>query len=156
MDPVVAGDDAVRLELREQEGVHVGLKRHAVLQPDRDGDREAVHQRAEGRAVLGHRDEDLAQARVLELARVQVDRVAADLGLLREAGTPRGQRLALPALQPDQLPRQHTRVLPRQHADDPLHLVQRLLRVELRRRGLLVEVVEVLEVVAEHGGGEGL
>ena len=36
------------------------FQRHAVLQRDGDGQREAVHQAADGRAFFGHGDEDFA------------------------------------------------------------------------------------------------
>ena len=78
-------DDAVGLEAGEDEGVDELLERHAVLQAERDGDREAVHQAAEGRALLVHVDEDLAERAVLVLAGAQVDLVAADDRLLRVA-----------------------------------------------------------------------
>ena len=87
--------EARRLEAREGEGLHVLLQRHAVLQAERDGDGEVVHQAAEGGAFLVHVDEDLAEPAVLVLARVQVDLVAADGRLLRVALAPVGQLLAL-------------------------------------------------------------
>ena len=58
------------------------LERHAVLQADRDRDREAVHERAEGSAFLVHVDEDLAELAVDVLAGPEIDLVAADRGLL--------------------------------------------------------------------------
>ena len=82
LDGVVALDQARRLEAREDKGVDELFQRHAVLQADRDGDGEAVHHAAEGRAFLVHVDEDLAEAAVLVFAGAQVDVVAADDGLL--------------------------------------------------------------------------
>ncbi len=88
-------DDAVRLEAREQEGVHVLLQRHAVLQAERDGDGEAVGHAAEGGAFLVHVEEDLAEGAVLVFAGAQVDLVVADAGLLRVAGPAVGQTAAV-------------------------------------------------------------
>jgi hypothetical protein len=51
-DRVVALNKARRLEAGEGEGVDVFLKRHTISQPDRDRDREIVHQAPEGRALL--------------------------------------------------------------------------------------------------------
>ena len=45
LDRVVALHDAGRLEAGEGEGLDVFLERHAVLQAERDGDGEIVHQR---------------------------------------------------------------------------------------------------------------
>ena len=95
LDGVVALHQAGRLEAREGEGVDVLLERHAVLQAERDGDGEVVHQRAEGGAFLVHVDEDLAEPPVLVLAGAEIDLVAADGGLLRVALAPVGQLLAL-------------------------------------------------------------
>src|SRR3546814_19281139 len=69
----------------------------SVLQADRDGDGEVVHQAAEGGAFLVHVQEDLAEFAVLVLAGAQIDLVAADGGLLRIALAAMGQALALGA-----------------------------------------------------------
>src|SRR3712207_7487875 len=45
----------------------VGLERHSVLQPDRDRDREGVHDAGEGRALLRHLDEHLADRKSTRL-----------------------------------------------------------------------------------------
>ena len=82
LDGVVALDDARRLEPGEGEGVDVFLQRHAVLQRDRDGDGEVVHQRAEGGAFLVHVDEDFGQPAVFVFAGPEIDLVAADGRLL--------------------------------------------------------------------------
>ena len=97
LDRLVALHEAGRLEAGEGEGLDILLERHAVLQAERDGDGEVVHQRAEGGAFLVHVDEDLAEAAVVVLAGAQVDLVAADDGLLRVALAPVGQLLALAA-----------------------------------------------------------
>jgi hypothetical protein len=87
---------AVRLEAGEAERVDELLERHAVLQAEADGDGEAVHQAAEGGALLVHADEDLAERAILVLAGVDVDLVAADRRLLGVAGAAVGhaRRLA--------------------------------------------------------------
>src|SRR4029450_8726758 len=72
LDPVIAHDHAVRLEAREDERVHELLKRHAVLETEGDRDGEAVHQAAEGRALLVHVEEDLAEAAVLVVAGAEI------------------------------------------------------------------------------------
>jgi hypothetical protein len=91
----VALHHAVGLEAREHEGVDELVERHAVLQAERDRDREAVHQAAEGGALLVHVEEDLAERAVFVLAGAQVDLVATDDGLLRVAGAAVGQAAAL-------------------------------------------------------------
>src|SRR3546814_2570238 len=68
LDGVVAVHHARGFETRESVGLDVLFKRHAVLQADRDGDGEVVHQAAEGGAFLVHVDEDLADRAVLVFA----------------------------------------------------------------------------------------
>ena len=94
LDRVVALDEAGRLEAGEGEGVDIFLERHAVLQAERDGDGEVVHQAAEGGAFLVHVDEDLAEAAVVIFAGAQIDLVAADDRLLGVALAAVGQLLA--------------------------------------------------------------
>ena len=84
-------DRALRLEARERELIDVRLQRHAVLQADADAHGKAVHQAAEGRALLVHVDEDLAERAVVVLAGAQEDLVPADARLLREAHALLGQ-----------------------------------------------------------------
>src|SRR5205814_4599967 len=95
LDVVVAVDEPARLEAREEERLDVLLERDAVLEAERDRDREAVHQAAEGGALLVHVDEDLAERAVGVLAGVQVDLVAADDRLLRVAGAALREAVAL-------------------------------------------------------------
>ena len=71
-----------RLEAREGEGVDIFLERHAILQAERDRDREVVDEGAQRRAFLVHVDEDLAEPAVVVFAGAQIDLVAADHGLL--------------------------------------------------------------------------
>ena len=92
---VVALHDAGRLEAGEGEGLDIFLQRHAILQAERDGDGEIVHQRAEGGAFLVHVDEDLAEPAVLIFAGAQIDLVAADDRLLGIALAAVRQLLAL-------------------------------------------------------------
>jgi hypothetical protein len=54
------------------------VERHAVLQAERDRDREVVEQRAQRRAFLVHVDEDLADRRIRRCA--GAGRLAADHG----------------------------------------------------------------------------
>src|SRR5581483_6408377 len=94
LDGVVAFDHAGGLEAREGIGLDEFLERHAVLQADRDRDREIVHDAAEGGAFLVHVDEDLADAAVLIFAGAQVDLVAANDRLLGVALAALRQALA--------------------------------------------------------------
>src|SRR3546814_6975451 len=82
----------------------------SVLQADRDGDGEVVHQAAEGGAFLVHVDEDLADRAVLVFAGAQVDLVAADDGLLGVALAALRQALAALAALEDALDRKSTRL----------------------------------------------
>ena len=66
-----------------------------MLESQRDGNREAVHQGAVGRALLVHVDEDLTERAVLVLAGAQVDLVPSQRGLLRVAGTTMRQTTTL-------------------------------------------------------------
>jgi len=77
LDGVVALHEAGGLEAGEGEGLHELFERHAELQAQRNRDREVVHQRAEGGALLVHVDEDFAEPAVLVFAGAQVDLVAA-------------------------------------------------------------------------------
>ena len=72
LDVRVALDHAVRLEAREQERIHELFQRHAMLQPERDGDGETVGHAAEGGPFLVHVEEDLAERAVLVLAGAQI------------------------------------------------------------------------------------
>src|SRR4029450_3560201 len=60
LDLGVAADEARGLEAREGEGFDELLERNAILQADRHGDGEIVHQRAEGGPFLVHIEEDFA------------------------------------------------------------------------------------------------
>src|SRR5207253_223836 len=71
------------------------LQRYAMLQSERDRDREAVRHAAEGGPFLVHVEEDLAERAVLVLSGAEVDLVVADARLLRVAGPPIGQPPAL-------------------------------------------------------------
>ena len=95
LDRVVPLHEAGRLEAGEGEGLDIFLERHAILQAERDGDGEIVHQRAEGGALLVHVDEDLADPPVLVFAGAQIDLVPADHRLLGVALAAVGQLLAL-------------------------------------------------------------
>ncbi len=77
LDVIVTDDRTVGLEAREGERLDELFERHAVLQAERDCDREVVHQRAEGRAFLVHVDEDLAELAAFVFAGAQVDFVTA-------------------------------------------------------------------------------
>src|SRR3546814_6467435 len=103
LDGVVAVHHARGFGTRESVGLDVLFKRHAVLQADRDGDGEVVHQAAEGGAFLVHVDEDLADRAVLVFAGAQVDLVAADDGLLGVALAALRQALAALAALDDAL-----------------------------------------------------
>ena len=70
-----------RLEAHVAELRDVHLERHAVLEAERDGDHERVHQAGEGRALLRDVDEDVARRAVVEQADVDVALVLADLEL---------------------------------------------------------------------------
>ena len=124
------------------------LERHAVLQAHRDRDREIVHQRAKGRALLVHVDKELGEPAVLVLAGAQIDLVAADRGLLRVAFAPVGQPSALAALH-------HALDHPLDEPfDDPLGDQRRALGRRLREQ--LGCAVLGLLVVAEQARGQGL
>ena len=82
LDRVVAQHQAVRLEAGEHEGVDEFLQRHAVLQAERDGDGEVVHQRAKAAPSLCMSMKISPSRAVLIFAGAQIDLVAADDGLL--------------------------------------------------------------------------
>ena len=88
LDVIIEFDRPVRLEPREQERFHELFQRHTMLEPQRDRDREAVHQAAEGRALLVHVQEDLPQRPVGILTRPEVELVTADNSFLRVAEPP--------------------------------------------------------------------
>ena len=69
---------AGRLEAQVGELRDEGLQRHAVLQADRDRDREGVHHAGQGRALLAELEEDLAELAVVVGAGGQVALGAAD------------------------------------------------------------------------------
>jgi len=64
------------------------------LQADGDRDREIVHERAEGGALLVHVDEDLTEAAVAIFAGAEIDLAAANAGFLGIAFAPVRQALA--------------------------------------------------------------
>src|SRR5207342_2815437 len=70
------GLEAHVAELRD-----VDLERYAVLETERDGDHERVHEAGEGRALLRDVHEDVAGCPVVEEADVDVTLVLADLEL---------------------------------------------------------------------------
>src|SRR5579871_3443635 len=71
------------LEARVDELVDEGLERHAILQADRNGQREAVHEAGERRTFLGHLDEDFAGLAGFVHADGDVALVAADREFVR-------------------------------------------------------------------------
>src|SRR6266446_44169 len=70
--------DAGRLEARVEQFVDEDLEGHAILQAERNGEGQAVHDARERRALFGHLDEDFAGAIVLVHAYGDVAFVAAD------------------------------------------------------------------------------
>ena len=70
------------------------LERYAVLQSDGDGAGEAVHQAADGRAFLGHGDEDLAWLPLWLEADGDVAFVASDIELVGDGEALVGQTMA--------------------------------------------------------------
>ena len=72
-DFFVSLDLAGRLKARAGECVHEFLQRNAVLEPERHGDREVVHERPEGRALLVHVDEKALSRRVVVAVRPVVE-----------------------------------------------------------------------------------
>src|SRR5262245_51068516 len=93
LDLGVAADETGGLEAGEGEGLDELIERNAVLQADRDGDGEIVHERAEGGAFLVHVEKDLAEPSVVVLAGMKVDLMPADHGLLDVAGAAVGKPL---------------------------------------------------------------
>jgi hypothetical protein len=89
LDVRVALHHAPRLEGLEGEGLDVLLERHPVLEALGDGDGEAPEDAAQGGALLGQVDEQLAERAVVVLAGAQEHLVASDLRLL---GPARGGR----------------------------------------------------------------
>jgi len=73
---------ARRFEPRENIGFDKLLKRYAVLQTYRNCDGEIIHKAAKGRAFLMHINENLAQAAVFKLARMQINFMTANARLL--------------------------------------------------------------------------
>src|SRR6516162_2841770 len=69
------------------------LERNAVLQGDGDGAGKAVHQATDGRAFLGHGDEQLARHSVLVEADGEVAFVSADLEFVRDGKALVGQTM---------------------------------------------------------------
>src|SRR4029079_10206194 len=78
---------AAGLEARVRELLAERLQGHAVLQRERDGGGEAVHESGDRGALLGHLDEGLAGRDVLVEADGDVAFVAGDRELVRDAGT---------------------------------------------------------------------
>ena len=66
-----------------------------MLQAERDGDGETVHQAPEGCALAVHIDEDFAELTVFVLACAEVNALAADLAFLCIAATPVRQTFAV-------------------------------------------------------------
>ena len=83
-----------RLEPAVGELVDEDLQRHAVLQADRDRRAQDVHQAADRRAFLGHRDEQLARPAVGIEADVDIAFVPLDVELVGQAAPGVRQPLA--------------------------------------------------------------
>ena len=83
LDCVVARDQTRRLKPGEGKGLDKFLQGHAVLQANRYGNREVIHQAAEGGTFLVHIDKYFAQGTVVVFSGSQINLVAADDGLLR-------------------------------------------------------------------------
>ena len=75
-----------RLEAHVGELRHVDLERHAVLETERHGDHERVHQAGERRSFLRDVEEDVAGGAVLEHPDVDVPLVLADAELATDLG----------------------------------------------------------------------
>ena len=88
-------NESGRLEPGEGEGLDIFLERNAVLQAERHGDREIVHERPERGAFLVHVNEDFAKPAVGILAGPEIDLVATDPRLLGIAAAPGRQALAV-------------------------------------------------------------
>src|SRR5262249_34940891 len=86
----------LRLEAGERELLNERFERHAVLEPDRDRHREAIHERTESRTLFVHIDEDLAERAIEVLAGPEEDLVAPDARLLGPPGSLLGQAHAHP------------------------------------------------------------
>ena len=63
---------------------HEVLQRHSVLQREADQSSDRVHQAADGRALLGHRDEKFARLAVFKEADREVPFVAGDAEFVGE------------------------------------------------------------------------
>ena len=77
---------ARRLEAHVRELRDVDLERNAVLEAERDGDHERVHEAGQRRAFLCDVDEDVAGGAVLEQADVDVALVVADAEFAADLG----------------------------------------------------------------------
>src|ERR1700757_1675588 len=75
-----------RLEPRMRKFLAEQLERDSMLQRDRDGQSKAVHEPRDGRAFLGHGDEDFARAAVGIEADSDVAFVSSDLKLVCDGG----------------------------------------------------------------------
>src|SRR6266542_3021501 len=73
-----------RLEPLVREFLHQRLQRHSVLQRHAGQRADAVHQTADGRAFLGHGDEQLARLAVPKQADGEITFVAGDVELVRD------------------------------------------------------------------------
>ena len=85
---------AAGLEAGVRELLAQQLERHAVLQRERRGAGEAVHQAADGRAFLGHGDEQLARHAVFVEADGEVAFVSAHVELVGDRQALVGQTMA--------------------------------------------------------------
>ncbi len=92
-DLLVAGP-AGGLEAGVGEFLAEDLERHAVLQGERDGGGEGVHQAGDGGAFLGHLDEDFARLAVGVEADGDVALVAGDGEFVGDGGALVGQAMA--------------------------------------------------------------
>ena len=103
---VIEVDRAVGFEASEQEGLDEFFERDAVLEPQRNGNGETVHEAAKRRPFLVHVEKDFSERSIVVFTGAEIDFMPADHGLLRIPHASRGKRATFGEI-PDHHPFRH-------------------------------------------------
>ena len=92
---IIACNNPLWLKAGKGEGLYILFQRHAILQPDRYGNRKIIHQRSKGSAFFVHIDENFTQPAIFIFTSTQIHLMTANAGFLCIAFASVWQALAI-------------------------------------------------------------